>query len=466
MKPKLMSYGIISLILCMLFGQTGVTGMEVNSTESTAVSSGNSYYVSTVGSDSNEGTQVKPFRTIEKGCGVLEPGDTLYIMAGEYNEKITVRKSGTKDRYITIRPYDSDRVILSGKGIRDQGAIIYLEDASYVRIRDLELANSSSGDTPAGIMLEGSGNGIELTGNKIYNIRTDEDAHGIAIYGTNGSRPVRDILISENEVYNCILGSSESVVVNGNVEGFAITKNIIHDNDNIGIDCIGFEGTAESNDQARSGVVSDNLVYNITSAENPSYEGDACADGIYVDGGKDITIERNTVYNCDIGIEVAAEHHGRSATGVLVQNNLVYYCGLYGLAFGGSSGSNGYAEDSIFRFNTLYENEVGICIQKARNNEVSSNIIYSEETLTEGNTGSNIFRHNLWYSPEGNPEELSDFADPQFVDPKGLDFKLKRTSPAIDAGDPKYITVSETDISGNQRVINGRADCGAFEYYN
>ncbi len=39
-------------------------------------------------------------------------------------------------------------------------------------------------------------------------------------------------------------GSRESLVVNGNVTNFRITHNIVHDNNNIGIDVIGFERTA------------------------------------------------------------------------------------------------------------------------------------------------------------------------------------------------------------------------------
>ena len=37
-------------------------------------------------------------------------------------------------------------------------------------------------------------------------------------------------------------------------------------------------------------------------------EYDLCADGIYVDGGCDIEICNNFIFNCDIGMEVATEH--------------------------------------------------------------------------------------------------------------------------------------------------------------
>ena len=64
-------------------------------------------------------------------------------------------------------------------------------------------------------------------------------------------------------------------MVNGNVTNFRITHNVVHDNNNIGIDIIGFERTAPdpAADQARDGVVSGDLVYNITSRGNPANMG-------------------------------------------------------------------------------------------------------------------------------------------------------------------------------------------------
>ena len=51
---------------------------------------------------------------------------------------------------------------------------------------------------------------------------------------------------------------------------------------NIGIDVIGFERTAPNPevDRARDGVVSENLVFNITSRGNPAYGNEANSDGI------------------------------------------------------------------------------------------------------------------------------------------------------------------------------------------
>ena len=53
----------------------------------------------------------------------------------------------------------------------------------------------------------------------------------------------------DNELANLTLGSSEALVVNGNVKDFRIEGNKVHDTNNIGIDVIGFEGTAPDPDR-------------------------------------------------------------------------------------------------------------------------------------------------------------------------------------------------------------------------
>ena len=56
-------------------------------------------------------------------------------------------------------------------------------------------------------------------------------------------------------------------MLNGNVTGFEVTNNRVHDNNNIGIDFIGFEGTCPDPalDRARDGVCRGNVVWNISS---------------------------------------------------------------------------------------------------------------------------------------------------------------------------------------------------------
>ncbi len=55
---------------------------------------------------------------------------------------------------------------------------------------------------------------------------------------------------------------------------------------------------------------------------------------------------------------------------------------------------------------------------------------------------------------------------PLFVGPDVNDYHLLPGSPCINAGDPNYVAEpNETDLDGNPRVIDGRIDMGAYEYW-
>ena len=53
--------------------------------------------------------------------------------------------------------------------------------------------------------------------------------------------PISDLVIDGNEIYDCEPATSEALTLNGNVDGFAVTNNVVRDVNNIGIDFIGGE---------------------------------------------------------------------------------------------------------------------------------------------------------------------------------------------------------------------------------
>ncbi|HEY2107719.1 MAG TPA: hypothetical protein VGH29_18110, partial [Candidatus Binataceae bacterium] len=113
-----------------------------------------------------------------------------------------------------------------------------------------------------------------------------------------------------------------------------------HDNNNIGIDAVGFEGTAPQPalDQARDGYIAGNMIYDISDNANPAYPpNDNSANAIYVDGGSRIVIERNVMHHNNISVEVASEHRGHTSSYVKVINNLVYLDTGPGISIGGYS---------------------------------------------------------------------------------------------------------------------------------
>ncbi|MFC4600690.1 DUF5123 domain-containing protein [Cohnella hongkongensis] len=491
------------------------------SLEGRSYAAGTDYYVSTTGSDSNAGTSTSTaWRTLQHAANTVPAGSTVHIMGGVYNQKLRITRSGSAAAGpITFRNYDSQTPILDGTGlsVASEDSLIEIRDASYIVIDGFEIRNlqtSTRNRVPMGIFVHGAGSHIEIRNNKIHDIKntaaltsslSGRDAHGIAVYGTKAPASINQLIIDGNELYNLVLGSSESLVVNGNVDTFYITNNLVHDNDNIGIDLIGFEGTAPSPayDQARNGIVRGNTVYNITSVNNPSYgrtlpNDSYGADGIYVDGGKDSLIEGNFSYNNDIGIEIASEHAGRSTSGITVRNNFVYNNNYTGIAMGGYDTERGSTENCVIVGNTLYKNDTKglnggqLLIQyDTKNNIVKNNIMvasssnylfYNDYTLNSGN----IIDYNLYDAPGGSSgakwrwkgvtytgfsaykaasgnDANSLFANPAFVNAAAGDLHLTASSPAINAGIVDLSIIGADDIDGDPRVIGASVDIGADE---
>ena len=72
------------------------------------------YYVSPQGADSAPGTLDRPFRTLQKAAGVLQPGDTCCVRAGTYRESVALTRSGTEGKPIRFAAYPGEIVLLRG----------------------------------------------------------------------------------------------------------------------------------------------------------------------------------------------------------------------------------------------------------------------------------------------------------------------------------------------------------------
>ncbi|WP_342561008.1 right-handed parallel beta-helix repeat-containing protein [Paenibacillus sp. FSL R7-0345] len=451
------------------------------------------YYVAADGDDNNRGTIDLPWETLQHAADLAAPGSTIYIREGVYHQKLHITNGGSEDAGpVIFSAYSGETAILDGEGLAVDGleGLIEINNASYVTIQNLEIRNyqtADNGEVPAGIYVHGSGQSISLLNNRIHSIAntaapegedlSGRDAHGIAVYGTEAEEALSDLTIDGNEVYDLVLGSSEAVAVNGNVDSFAITNNKIHDNDNIGIDIIGFEGTAgdEAVDQARNGMIKGNEVYGISSNHNPSYgaslpNGNYSAGGIYIDGGRSIRVEKNRVYDNDIGIELASEHKGKLTRDITVQDNLVYRNRLTGIAMGGYDEDRGGTSDSKVILNTLYQNDLlegggnGQLYLQANlsRNTITDNILVAGESgvlISNDYTSSseNTVDGNLYFAETGADEAIwvwkkqeyagfsayqrgtgndrsSLFADPQFVDASAGDFRLQPDSRIVNGG--------------------------------
>lgn len=440
-------------------------------------STGNTLVVAKSGGD---------YSTIQAALNAAMPGDTVAVRAGVYNESLSFPRSGSSSGgYITLS--GDPGAIIDGTGAGAVG--VDISSRSYVKVTGFDIRNFSGTDpTPEGINVDGSSSFVEIRNNTVESIESSQDAHGIAVYGDSAT-PASNLVIDGNEIKNCTLGSSESLVLNGNVTDFVVSNNTIHDNDNIGIDFVGFEQTGPSgSDQARNGVCTHNVVYAITSDGNPAYGGSLAADGIYVDGARDIVIDGNEVHDCDIGIEVGDEHAGTSASNVTVRNNFVSGSYQANILMGGYDPSVGSVENVVVVNNTTYqggENGSGeIELQFQTNGAtIENNICYGRagnDYLIDDDAGagdSNVdvsVDDNLYFG--ASTSSPGSFADPDahFVNPLLVsapsDLHLQSGSPAIDAGldlgtDAQGEPISgATDVDGEARVQGSAIDIGADEH--
>jgi hypothetical protein len=478
-----------------------------------------SFYVSTTGDDSNPGTQTAPWRTVQHAADTVRAGATVNARGGVYEELVSIKSSGNAtDGFITFRSNPGETAILDAGHFTPNGrnGIVTIHSQSYVRIEGFEIRNYHTAEhrlTPMGIDIMGAGSHIELLKNNVHHIEqtfpgrdspgSGGNGFGIAVYGTDAKTPISELVIDGNDVHHLQTGSSESLVVNGNVTNFRITHNTVHDNNNIGIDVIGFERTAPDPavDQARDGVVSGNLVYNITSRGNPAYRDDVNSDGIYVDGGTRILIERNVMHDVDFGIELASEHKDRATSYVTARNNLIYHGHTAGVSIGGYAPNRGHTEHCIVVNNTLYDNDTSgtgsgeFQMQWNMADDIfENNIIYAGSRCLMASNRSQVDKnkppvtidHNIYYCASGANvstwKELSDtvtgfdkyvestgndrhsrFLDPHFVDAPTNDFHLRSDSPAIAAGTTEGIQVGELDLEGSPRVVSGKVDIGSYQ---
>ena len=73
------------------------------------------YYVSMTGTDSGKGTQVDPFKTIQKAADAMYPGDTCIISEGVYREWVKPPRGGSSEtRRITYRAAKGESVVVKG----------------------------------------------------------------------------------------------------------------------------------------------------------------------------------------------------------------------------------------------------------------------------------------------------------------------------------------------------------------
>lgn len=361
------------------------------------------YYVATTGSNSNPGTEDKPWQTVAYAVDTMDPGDTTYVRGGTYLEAtMRFKRSGTQAAPIKLLSYPGE------------SPIIQCIDATL--IHRMIIQHVSGERYPMGwITIEGfeirncydslkihNGHDLTIRRNWIH----DSLNQGIVGSGTR-------ILIDRNRINhngNTTGNQKHGIYMNGTE--ITITNNLIYDNQFFGIQA---NGTAKY-DSAKHPGPEFALSRNWIIANNTiAYNRNRAAIVVWGSSLTNLRIENNIFY--ENGVTLAPvnvngiEFIQMGSTGVQIRNNLSYASGSGAMAF------------------------LGIGATEGKNYTLSGNIV---------NTG-----------------------DPRFVNapatlPGSPNFALTERSLAIDKG----LTNTATRIAfdGSARPQGRAYDIGAYEY--
>lgn len=468
----------------------------------------NIYYVSPNGNDGGSGTISNPWRTFARASAVSTPvGSTVYFREGIYpSQNIVVNTSGNAGQYIEFRNFPYELPIIDGGGTANiNQTLLNIENKSYIKINGFHFRNCR-GNAVYGLRIAGNSHHIEILNCKISDIKTTSLVGNISNCPNINSLPLKvcgsgvsNIIIDNNEMYDCVTGCSEGISISGDVNVFRITNNKVHDMSNIGILAAG-QYPDFCSGLTQNGLIANNIVYN---CRFPEAGVNKSAAGIYIDGAKNVVVEKNRVYSCQVGIQIGCENPGKIALNDTVRSNIVYNNDKWGIGIGGTYGSvessaiinNTLFYNNTFFYNPYYGDFGEICLQNVKNSSIlnnncyvkfqNSNAVFMKFEYPSFTTGMTI-NYNNFYSPETNTGglkfvrtglDLLDYngfkalgyeangvsIDPQFENPTlpHPELHLKITSPLINVG--SAFVNGTVDFDGNGRKIGSKVDIGAYE---
>jgi hypothetical protein len=216
------------LLFSPTFAQTASINTVADFREISSSTSNTSYYVSTTGNDSADGsTPAKAWKTIDRvNNETFLPGDFILFKRGNtWNEQLVVPSSGEANKYITFGAYGSGNLpVIDGRGLRlarNKGLIHIGLNKSYIIIENLRVINAGIGypNEIHGINFEQSTYGI------IQNCETyNTEASGIITHNSH------TVIIDSNEVeLACVNSRSESISVS-KTTNFEVRNNVVHNN--------------------------------------------------------------------------------------------------------------------------------------------------------------------------------------------------------------------------------------------
>ena len=198
-----------------------------------------------------------------------------------------------------------------------------------------------------------------------------------------------------------------------------------------------------------------NMYNNVVSGNSAMQAGG----GIYV-SNMIANILNNVITNNKHAVSKSGNGGGISlsnSSSMIINNTIAYNDAENGGGMYCAAGSSPVVIDNILYGNTSsLESQVYI-----NDNNSAPKMLYN---LNQTNTLG--YAAGVNYNWDANYDASNFDANPQFVNYALQNYRLKDTSPCINAGieDVTGLNLPDTDIDGNTRIYDGRIDIGAYEY--
>ncbi len=411
----------------------------------------NIYHVSKLGNDSGDGSLANPWLTIQKAASVLQPGDTVIVQAGRYEETVTTARGGVDGAPVVYR------------GQPGASLVRFRVGHPFVHIENFDISGGAVAYNAAvGI---GASN-VRVTGNTIQN--TIDGMYGILTINLAGSVPkpyVTNLYIGGN-LFRNVFGHNLTLFADDTL----VESNRIHDTY---MDAIRVWG---SNVVFRANVVSNLYIY---GSNHPDVIQTFGAAGAY-HYAKNIIFENNESYNsyaqpCNLETFGYVDQYGDWT----FRNNL--FVGIAGQGNVGIPRTRWY-NNTFYRSASNHQHAITFLKQTnydAEDAEVMNNLFIACGEFDSNNYGWYFVSTNLSgrftadYNyvaglPPSYPGKTGfseprgiNGGNPQFVNAATYDFMLSEDSPALEKA--TTLTGFDYDLRGWKRPVGKKWDIGAYE---
>jgi Secretion system C-terminal sorting domain/Right handed beta helix region len=416
------------------------------------------YYVSPFGNDNSDGqASSTALRSIQKAANLAVAGDTVLVMNGTYNSTsgpiLNITSSGNTKGYITFKamPGHSPKITASGN-VWNAVSI----NGSYIVFDGFELIGNNANITYEKAFASYT---EAANGGKNWSVYANYNTNGISIGGPRDETKFpHHVIIRNCKVHDFPGGGISSI----QADYTTIENNVVYNNawymmyGGSGISILN-PFNSDKTTGYKNTIRNNICCTNKTTIPWISLKRLSDGNGIIIDVNQ-------RPYGAKAG--EGEPYGGRT----LVENNVSFN--------NGGSGIHTYLADHVDIINnTAYHNGTVVSYPDIFTNQcqdvnIINNIMYAREggdCNSKPKFASEVYSNNLYFNGKVGFQGPNDMiADPEFInlstDLAKANFKLKKTSPAVDQGSNLTGQYSALDILGTPRPQGGKPDRGAYEF--